>query len=223
MSRRLGMGGKKNVLCTFLGAPGETFTIKQNGSVIREGVAEDEEVELKQGVYEVIGSISEHRQTVTVKKAGEYSAYPDGAIYWYGREIYPVTARLSEATTYAAATKNTNDIYISATHANNAGRTCVGQVITNETIDTSSYSTIKVIASRTQASGANKFVYAGYTTSNVTTNQMTGAEVTATTKTEHSTASPGTAVYLGVSYYANTGGSTDRTTTSGYVYAIWME
>jgi len=217
------------VTVSVYGAASETVTITDGTNTYTVATTAlgvgTKTLELPLGTYTVSGSVSGYSHSVEVHSdTTEIAAYPDGAVYWYGREIYPVTARLSVATTYSAATKNTNDIYISATHSGSANRHCYGQVITDTTIDTSSFSTIKVIASRTVATGnGSKIVNAGYATDNATTTLMTGATVTATTATEHSTASPGTSVYLGVSYFANTGGYKTRTTTSGYVYAIWME
>lgn len=212
------------------GAVNETLTLTDsNGNVTYIATGADglsEITTLTCGTYTVTGDVSTpYSRTIDITADGTYNACPDGAIYWYGTEIYPMTVRLSAETTYSAADKNTNDIYIFATHSGSSGRTCVGQAITTNTIDTSSYDNIKVIVACTTCTGSgNKWIDNGYSTANTTETLMTGARITAVSdKQTYSTASPKTSVYVGSSFYANTGGYTTRTSVSGYVYAIYME
>lgn len=90
-SRRLATyaSGGGNAKCYFNGAPSETLSISKDGvscgtlTTDSHGLSTNY-IELKPGVYSVVGSVSGYTKSVTVKKDGTYNAYPDGAIFWYG-------------------------------------------------------------------------------------------------------------------------------------------
>ena len=64
------VAGKLKVSCTFLGVPGETLTFEQNG-VTMYTATENTAVVVKQGVYQVTGSVSGYTKTITVKEIFE--------------------------------------------------------------------------------------------------------------------------------------------------------
>ena len=133
--------GKRKALCTFLGAPGETLTFAQGGVTVAtatEGTA----VELKQGVYDVTGSISGHTKQITVKNPGQYNAYPDGALYWYGREIVPIGfVAMNDNTAYGSLTKNANSMTLAYTCS--WTKTEAVAALTESKLDLSGYKTLR--------------------------------------------------------------------------------
>ena len=221
-------GGKKKVLCSFLGAVGETFTVEQKGVVLRTGLAEGETLELKQGEYQVTGSLSAYRKTVAVKSAGAYGVYPDGAIYWYGREVYPMTTSLNQGYSSAAATENTNNIDLYAwANSNVAATSSMAQTITQDLVDTAGYSAIRyevtVESIYEKYSGGTAQINLGHRTATGYT-ALTNAVLTAVAdKQTYSVTVPTEPAYIGAQAYAGWGGNTGNYYARAYVHAIWME
>lgn len=184
------VGGKRKVVCTFLGAVGETLTFKQNGVTIAT-VTENTEVTIKQGVYDVTGSTSNYTKQITIKDAGEYKAYPDGALYWYGREIVPFAPGTCTDTTLVVA-RNTNSINI---YSGPWTSTSAGIFCTVSAVDFSGYTKCKIVACHGKYNDKTwgGSVYAGiaaapslaYSNSGVPLSLKEDIVSTVTTKTEY--------------------------------------
>jgi hypothetical protein len=217
------VAGKLEVMCTFLGAPGETLTFKQNGTTVYT-VTENTATEIKQGIYEVTGSISGYTKTITIKKAGAYNAYPAGAVYWYGREVYAMSAVVQYSESGMSASKDKNSIYVQARYPNGGSyKSRYAYACTSAKVDTSGYSTIKFKAypswftgERTRRvqlgySSSQGYSYAGHT--------FTSAGSTSV----YSVTSPKSSVYLGIGAYTASEDYKSVHTAAATLYAIWME
>lgn len=133
--------GKRKALCTFLGAVGEILTFKQDGlavATVQEGTA----IELKQGVYDVTGSKSGFTKRITVKNPGQYNVYPDGALYWYGREIVPFDfVSMNNNSAFGSLTKNTDSMTLAYTCG--WTKTKAVAALTESKLDLSGYKTLR--------------------------------------------------------------------------------
>ena len=214
-------GGKRMVLCKFLGAVGETLTFTQNGVTVYDGIKEDTEVEIRQGTYTVTGSVSAgHAKKITIKKPGTYNVYPDGAVYWYGREIYPITVgkdgKNGTYSTTANATKNAQSVHLYVKTRGDAGATMRASMYTSSAVNTSGYSEIKIKASL----GETAYTWSrtlGYKGSAGVADFGTSAASGVNT-----IASPGTSVHLGATVKATTYGSV-YSISEMTVHAIWLD
>jgi hypothetical protein len=221
------VAGKIKVMCKFLGAPGETLTFKQNGT-IKYTVTENTEQEIKQGVYEVTGGVSGYTKTIEVKAAGTYNAYPDGALFWYGRELMPFRYHVDNG---RCSSYNTGSAIYCGSHVskNNitAYMTDTTNAMTTGKVDTSQYSTIKFTIEPTKfsvvsQSGYTRFYY-GYAPSY--TYALTSYVNSASSKKTVSVASPKSSTYIGVGTIMEAGANLygNPGTVEGYCHAIWME
>lgn len=208
------------VLCKFLGAVGETLTFAQNGVVVYDAVKENTEVEIRQGTYTVTGSVSGYAKKITIKKAGTYNAYPDGAVYWYGREIYPITVakggKSGSYSTTANATKNTQSVYLYVKTRGDAGATMRASMYTTNAVNTSGYSEIKIKASL----GQTAYTYSrtlGHKSSAGVGDFSNSASSGVNTIT-----SPGSMVHLGATVGATTYGPV-YSISEMTVHAIWLD
>lgn len=219
------IAGKRNVSCVFLGAPGETLTIQQNGVTVAT-VAENTAIELKQGKYTVTGSISGDKE-ITIKAAGAYAVYPDGAIYWYGREVVPMSTTINAAYSTGNATERDNYIELYGWTRANTVESSIAHTVTETTVDTSGYSSIKfdvtpVYYSKT-AGGVAQF-NCGYKTSASYAEAFTGTTIAESgDRTTYTVAAPGSAVYIGARSNTSWGGYIGNKQMQAYVHAIWME
>lgn len=132
-------GGKRKVLCTFLGAVGEELTFSSKGKTFGP-YPENTEIELSQGDYYVTGSESGYTKRITVKAPGTYTAYPDGAIYWYGRELFPITAVGVNGS--AVLERKTNCLYVYTSGQKTESATFTS---TAEPVDFTGYATCKIV------------------------------------------------------------------------------
>lgn len=214
-------GCKKKVSCKFLGAPGEKFTLVRNGKAAYSNISENTSAEIKQGTYTITGSISGHSKIVTVKEAGTYKAYPDGAVYWYGREVYSISvAKDGETGSYstsAKAEKQTNRILLYVKTRGYAGSKYFAQMVTSSAVNTSGYSEINIKTS-TQTAGSKKYSLTGGTKSGTTVGEF-GTDISVGTV---SVASPGTSKNIGCTVSASTNGDETYSELGVYVHAIWL-
>lgn len=102
-----------------------------------------------------VGSMSGYEKPVNVGDEKEMSVnvYPDGALYWYGRQVVAITTSSSvvgtSGWTYVSPTFNSDHILLKTT--NSEKYQC--PIITEAPIDISGYSTLKVLID---------FTYTGY-------------------------------------------------------------
>lgn len=211
--------------CLIGGAVSETIEIKQDGVLVEtvttnsSGVT-NSSIELLEGEYTLIGGISGHEQKIVVNKHGRYNCYPDGAVYWYGNEIYAMATQKGGKTgsysTSSEATKNTNSIYMYVKTRGNAGSTYYASAYTTGAVDTSKYSYIKVKCTTGAAAYTNN-KSVGYKSSAGYGRFSTTASTGTITIT-----SPKTSTYLGANADATTYGAVYS--KSGLtLHAIWME
>lgn len=226
MSRRLALYSTnlaKTVVCTFLGAVGETLTFRQDGKTIATAT-ENTAIELQQGVYAVTGSISGYTKQITVTDPGTYKAYPGGAVYWYGRELATLTQ--VGVNGEAKLTRNTNHLLITSVgwSTNNATFTS-----TEEAVDFTGYNTCKIVACPVQSSTetspivANRYLGVNSTlTASYTADLTLQQNFSSTEKTEYSfdiaSLSSG---YPGIRTNDYYGGYQRERCVN--LYAIWLE
>lgn len=210
------------VTVTINGAPGETisYTGEASGSVTLDASGTSSSLTLDSGDYTFVGSISGYSKNVTLSDDGPVNVYPEGAIYWYGREIYPITVvkggAVGSYSTSSDATKNTNSIHLSVSTRGDAGNTYYATAVTSDAIDTSGYSSIKV----STTAGSTAYTYSrtvGYKSGSGYGRFSTSTSGGTTTVT-----SPGTSTNLGATADATTVGPT-YSISELTVHAIWME
>lgn len=114
------VGGKRSVLVSVYGAVNETVTLTSAKGEVFTAITNENGIaaalELPVGVYTVVGSVSKGAlasRTVTVdKNTTVVTAYPDGAIYWYGVFADGVSYKLFNIAGGAKPELQTNRIFI---------------------------------------------------------------------------------------------------------------
>lgn len=234
-------GGIKIVTITINGAPGEKVTLTPTKTVLNtiEVTLNDKGVytgEVSKDKYTFVGEVSKEivsSLTYEVEDGGVYNLWgAKRAIFWYGKEVEAFSfAHYIDGTEGNAY--NTGKALYAGSYEKNADTydTDILYAITTSTINTSQYSTLKMIIEPTYfqkqgADGYSRFYY-GYTgtrsDAESAVKNLTSYKNTVESRQQISITSPKTNVYIGIGTIANNSGYAGTHGAEGYCYAIWLE
>ena len=234
ITRRGGVSGK--LICTVNGACGEVVTIADYDGEVIETVQLDSAgtriVELRgvrNSALTFTGSISGYVKSVIIGKEEErvVNVFPDGALYWYGREFAEITGGWSSrhnGSNSFSAVKQTNAIRMTGSYSsgNDASHGGVG---TTSKVNVQNYKTLYALVNVTNDCQAS-FFSVGSNLNNATSY----AEGSAIAKTSGFAYTTGvkTVKLTSITYAAHVGvtivvGANYGRDGSANVLAVWME
>jgi len=223
------VGGKRTAAVSVYGAVGETITLTHSDGTVYTA-SNGGALELPVGTYTVKGGTSGYSKSVTVvRKTTRINAYPDGAVYWYGREVQPMLALANNTFGYINATKYTGYVELRAQAQYEKGVSAASaSLLTQNTIDLSKWTTIKFVANYVSSSGSNGYKKANFGYIDNTNNangELTGLQLSSPTgtKSTYSVPAPDLTRYVGAQAYASWNGYQGLKDSRVYVYAIWLE
>ena len=149
--------GAANVILS--GAVSETITATHSSGATYfintniEGLSASTQLPL--GTYTITGSVSNYSKSINITDDGTYTAYPDDAVYWYGREFIPLVAYATTGQGALVIERGTNGI---TCYNSNWGAKFTGILSTETAVDFSKYDTCCIITYEPDGSNANQHV-----------------------------------------------------------------